>query len=118
MPSCLPGHLLLRWKICALSVNLWVPNVEHGLEDIGRGVCSWIILSVEQAQLVDGQVHQRLDVQHAVLDDTAIFFVIGSLQYFWMMLLFRYFIYLCADVRGDLPSLRQSPQKSRKNAVR
>ena len=104
--------------MCALSANLRVPNVEHGLEDIGRGVCSWIILSVEQAQLVDGQVHQRLDVEHAVLDDTAIFFVIGSLQYFWMMLLFRYFIYLCADVRGDLPSLRQSPQKSRKNAVR
>ena len=73
MPSCLPGHLLLRWKMCNLSANLWVPNVEHGLEDIGRGVCSWIILSVEQAQLVDGQVHQRLDVQHAVLDDTAIF---------------------------------------------
>ena len=73
MPSCLPGHLLLRWKICTLSANLRVPNVEHGLEDIGRGVCSWIILSVEQAQLVDGQVHQRLDVQHAVLDDTAIF---------------------------------------------
>ena len=59
--------------MCTLSANLWVPNVEHGLEDIGRGVCSWIILSVEQAQLVDGQVHQRLDIEHAVLDDTAIF---------------------------------------------
>ena len=59
--------------MCALSANLRVPNVEHGLEDIGGGVCSWIILSVEQAQLVDGQVHQRFDVQHAVLDDTAIF---------------------------------------------
>ena len=59
--------------MCNLSANLRVPNVEHGLEDIGRGVCSWIILSVEQAQLVDGQVHQRLDVQHAVLDDTVIF---------------------------------------------
>ena len=59
--------------MCALSANLRVPNVEHGLEDIGRGVCSWIILSVEQAQLVDGQVHQRLDVQHAVLDDAIIF---------------------------------------------
>ena len=59
--------------MCNLSANLRVPNVEHGLEDIGRGVCSWIILSVEQAQLVDGQVHQRLDVQHAVLDDTIIF---------------------------------------------
>ena len=59
--------------MCALSANLRVPNVEHGLEDIGRGVCCWIILSVEQAQLVDGQVHQRLDVQHAVLDDTIIF---------------------------------------------
>ena len=60
--------------MCTLSANLWVPNVEHGLEDIGRGVCSWIIISVEQAQLVDGQVHQRLDIEHAVLDDTAIFF--------------------------------------------
>ena len=59
--------------MCTLSANLWVPNVEHGLEDIGRGVCSWIILSVEQAQLVDGQVHQRLDVEHAVLDVTVIF---------------------------------------------
>ena len=59
--------------MCTLSTNLWVPNVEHGLEDIGRGVCSWIILSVEQAQLVDGQVHQRLDVEHAVLDVTVIF---------------------------------------------
>ena len=59
--------------MCTLSANLWVPNIEHGLEDIGRGVCSWIILSVKQAQLVDGQVHQRLDVEHAVLDVTVIF---------------------------------------------
>lgn len=84
-PSCLPGGF--KYDSCSMSqsksikeshkkgltftfyAHLWVPNPEHGLEDICWAVSFfWRTVSVQQTQLVDCEVHQWLDVDHVILD--------------------------------------------------